>query len=276
VASNGFEGETESSYFGVTASVSIKWEGEARPESYWYDSSIDFDMLQKEGIGAKALERALSKLGQKKIKSGTYKMLLDNITSSQMVSPLLNAITGFSIQQKSSFLLDKIGEKVLGENVTFVDEPHMVGVPGARYFDNEGVATKRLPIFEDGVLKTYFIDTYYGKKLDVAPTISSPSIVTMRMGEKNLEELTVGIDKGIYVTGFNGGNSNPTTGDFSYGVEGFLIENGKKTKPISEMNVTGNFITLWNNLIEAGNDPRQFTSRRIPSLLFDKVDFSGL
>jgi PmbA protein len=133
-----------------------------------------------------------------------------------------------------------------------------------------------LPIFEDGVLKTYFIDTYYGKKLNVAPTISSPSIVTMKMGEKNLEDLMSGIDRGIYVTGFNGGNSNPTTGDFSYGVEGFLIENGKKTKPISEMNVTGNFITLWNNLIEAGNDPRQFTSRRIPSLLFDKVDFSGL
>ena len=78
------------------------------------------------------------------------------------------------------------------------------------------------------------------------------------------------------VTGFNGGNCNSTTGDFSYGIEGFLIENGKTTQPISEMNVTGNMITLWNNLEEAGNDIRKSSSWRIPSLLFNDIDFSGL
>jgi PmbA protein len=77
------------------------------------------------------------------------------------------------------------------------------------------------------------------------------------------------------VTGFNGGNCNPTTGDFSYGIEGFLIENGKITQPVNEMNITGNMLTLWNNLVEIGNDARLTSNRRIPSLLFDNIDFSG-
>ena len=84
------------------------------------------------------------------------------------------------------------------------------------------------------------------------------------------------LPKGILVTGFNGGNSNHNTGDFSFGVEGFLIENGKLAKPISEMNITGNLLTLWENLLEIGNDVRLNSSWRMPSILFDDVSFSGL
>ena len=98
----------------------------------------------------------------------------------------------------------------------------------------------------------------------------------MKHGDKDENGLIASLNKGILVTGFNGGNNNSTTGDFSYGIEGFLIENGKLTQPISEMNITGNLVTLWNNLLEVGNDPRQSSSWKIPSLLFDGVDFSGL
>jgi len=112
--------------------------------------------------------------------------------------------------------------------------------------------------------------------MDVEPTIGSPSIVTEEVGNKNGDGLSAGINKGILVTGFNGGNCNSSTGDFSYGIEGCLIENGKLTQPISEMNITGNMLTLWSNLREIGNDPRLNSSWRIPSLAFDGVDFSGL
>ena len=78
------------------------------------------------------------------------------------------------------------------------------------------------------------------------------------------------------MTGFNGGNCNSSTGDFSYGIEGFLIERGQLTRPVAEMNVTGNMLTLWSHLAETGNDPRLSSSWRVPSLLFDDVDFSGL
>jgi PmbA protein len=98
----------------------------------------------------------------------------------------------------------------------------------------------------------------------------------MPQGSQNAEGLTTAVDKGIFVTGFNGGNCNPTTGDFSYGIEGFLIEKGKITQPVNEMNITGNMLALWSNLVETGNDARQSSSWRIPSLLFDNVDFSGM
>lgn len=276
VASNGFEGETSGSSFSVSASVSIHGEGDARPESFWYDSSLYYDVLKKEGIGTKALERVLRKLGQKKVASGKYKMVVDNMNSARLLSPIIDAIYGSSIQQKNSFLLDKLNQQVLGDKVTLTDEPHLIKASGARYFDGEGVATKRMPVFENGVLKTYYIDTYTANKMQVSPTIASPSIFTMQLGTKDTEELITSVDNGLLITGFNGGNCNSTTGDFSYGVEGFLIESGKLTQPISEMNATGNMITLWNNLLEAGNDPRTFSSWRIPSLLFDEVDFSGL
>ena len=230
----------------------------------------------KEGLGTKALERVFRKLGQKKVASGKYRMIVDNMNSGRLLSPVIDALYGSSIQQKNSFLLDKLDQKVLGDKLTLIDEPHLIKASGARYFDGEGVATKRMPVFENGVLKTYYIDTYSANKMEVKPTIASPSILTMQMGDKNTDNLIASVDKGILVTGFNGGNCNSTTGDFSYGVEGFLIEKGKLTQPISEMNATGNMIALWNNLTEVGNDPRLFSSWRIPSLLFDGVDFSGL
>ena len=276
IASNGFEGEAATSSFSLMASVSVRGEGEARPESYWYESSLYFNELMKQGIGTKALERVLRKIGQKKAASGKYTMVVDNMNSAQLLSPILGAIDGSAIQQRNSFLLDKLGQKVLGSNVTLLDEPHLVKASGARYFDNEGVATKRQPIFQDGVLKTYFIDTYRANKMQVEPTISSPSVLVMQTGTKDLEGLIAGVEKGIWVTGFNGGNCNSTTGDFSYGIEGFLIENGKIVRPVSEMNVTGNMLTLWQNVVETGNDPRVSSSWRIPSVVFEDVAFSGL
>lgn len=276
LASNGFEGESHSTWYSMSASVSIKGEGEARPASYWYESSIYFDKLIKENIGQKALERVLQKLGQKKIKSGKYTMVVDPMNSSRLISPLMGALNGSSLQQKNSFLLNKLNEKVGSNKLTLLDEPHLIGARGARYFDGEGVATKRAPIFENGVLKTYFIDTYYAKKMGVEPTISGASLLVLQPGSKNLEGLIGGVRNGILITGFNGGNCNGTTGDFSYGIEGFLIENGRLTTPIYEMNITGNMLTLWNSLVETGNDARLTSSWRIPSLVFEGVDFSGL
>ncbi|MBK5719392.1 TldD/PmbA family protein [Dysgonomonas sp. Marseille-P4677] len=276
IASNGFEAESYDSAFNLTVEVALKTNGDARSESYWFDSAIYWDDLKKNGIGKKALERALRKIGQTKIKSGRYDLLLDNTTSSRLFSPIISAIYGTALQQKNSFLLNKLGEKIASDKLTVTDTPHLNRAFGARWFDGEGVATKERAIIEKGVLKTYFIDTYNSLKMDVMPTIASPSIIQTAQGNKNHDELLHSIQKGIWVTGFNGGNSNSTTGDFSFGVEGFLIENGIATTPISEMNITGNILTLWENLIDVGNDPRNSSPWRLPSLLFSEVNFSGL
>lgn len=276
ITSNGFEGESSSSYFSIYANVSVKDQSEARPESYWFESSLLYKDLKNVGIGEKALSRALSKLGQRKIESGKYEMVVDNLNASQLLSPLMDAIDGVAIQQKNSFLMDRLNEPVMNSLFTLRDEPHLVGAYGARYFDEEGVATQPRTIFDKGVLNTFLIDTYRANKLKMDPTVASASILTMDRGEKDKEQLVSGIHRGILVTGFNGGNCNAATGNFSYGIEGFLIEEGCLVQPVSEMNITGNMIDLWNHLVEVGNDPRSCTSWRIPSLHFEDVDFSGI
>lgn len=276
IASNGFEGENGGTYFVIRSSASIRGEGEARPSDGWSEVALIYDELPKENIGKKALERVMRKLGQKKAASGVYTMVVDPLNSSRLVGPMMQSLYGNALQQKNSFLIDKLNQQVASQKLTLIDEPHLTKANGARYFDYEGVKTERRPVFENGVLKTYYIDTYSGNKMQVTPTISSPSILTMPGGTKDLQQLIAGVKKGILITGFNGGNSNSTTGDFSYGIEGFLIENGVLTQPVSEMNVTGNMLTLWNNLAEVGNDPRLSNSWRIPSLVFDEVNFSGL
>ena len=275
IASNGFEGESETTYFELSAETSMKGEGDARPQGAWYDSAVFWENLQKKNIGKTAYERTLRKLGQEKIESGVYKMVLDNLSSPRLFWPLISALTGDAIQQKSSFLINKLGEKIASDKLTVIDDPHIKNARGARWFDNEGVATKKYNVIENGVLNMYYIDTYYGGKLNMEPTIQSPSILTLQGGDKNFEQILSNIDKGIWVTGFNGGNSNATTGDFSFGIEGFLIEKGKAVKPLNEMNITGNLLTLMSNILEIGNDPRTISSYRIPSILFDAVNFSG-
>jgi PmbA protein len=275
VDSNGFEGETATTYFSLSAETALKGEGDARPSSYWYDSTVFWKDLQKNGIGKKAYERTLRKLGQEKIESGVYKMLVDNLSISNLLSPLISAMTGSAIQQKSSFLIDKLGQKIVSDKLTLVDDPHIKNARGARWFDGEGVATKKFNIIENGILNRYFIDTYYAGKLGVEPTIQSPSILTVKLGDRNFEQILSSLDKGIWITGFNGGNTNSTTGDFSFGIEGFLVENGRVIKPLSEMNITGNLLTLWQNVLEIGNDPRTHSAQHIPSILFDAVNFNG-
>ena len=275
VASNGFEGETATTYFGLSAGVSMKGEGDARPQGYWYDSAVFWKNLQKKEIGKTAFDRTLRKLGQEKIGSGVYPMILDNLSSPRIFYPFLSALTGGAIQQKSSFLIDKLGEKIASEKLTVVDDPHIKNARGARWFDGEGAATKKYNVIENGVLNMYYIDTYYGGKLNMEPTIQSPSILTLQLGNRNFDQILASMDKGIWVTGFNGGNSNNTTGDFSFGIEGFLIEKGLISKPLNEMNITGNLLTLLKNILEIGNDPRTISSYRIPTILFDAVNFSG-
>ncbi len=275
VNSNGFEGDNANSVFGLYTSVSVKG-GEARPEADWGESAIKYANLKKEGSGRIALEKALKKIGQSKIKSGTMSMIVENRQLNRLFSPLINALNGAQIQQKNSFLIDKIGEKVASEKLTITDDPFIVGGRGSRLFDGEGLATQKRTVFEKGVLKTYYIDTYYGKKLEMEPTSGGTTNLVFETGNNDLNGLVASVKKGILVTGFNGGNSNGSTGDFSYGIDGFLIENGKIIQAVSEMNITGNLKTLWSNIGEIGNDVYQNSSWLTPSVLFENVEFSGL
>jgi len=275
VASNGFEGDSENSYYSLNASVSVT-DGEARPTGGWNESAIFSDKLIRDGIGKKALKRAVDRLGQAKIESAKMPMIVENKRAGQPLRPLISALNGSAIQQRQSFLIDMLGEKIGSDLLTLTDDPFIVSGRGSRLYDGEGIATKKRSVFENGVLKTYFIDTYYGKKLGMDPNSGGTTNMVLKPGEKDLEGLLNDISRGILVTGFNGGNSNAVTGDFSYGIEGFLVEKGQLVKPVAEMNITGNFKQLWKDLVAVGSDVDLSRSWRLPSMVFDNVDFSGI
>lgn len=276
VASNGFGGDRENSYYYMRASVSVK-DGESRPRGYWSETSLFHKELVKEGIGRQALRRALDKIGQEKIASGNMTMIVENrVAGNNLVQPLISSLNGSSIQQKNSFLIGMKGQRIGSELMTLTDDPFIVSGRASRFFDSEGLATRNRKIVENGTLKNYYIDTYYSKKLEMEPTSGETTNLIFQPGERDLEGLIASVERGILVTGFNGGNSNGSTGDFSYGIEGFLVEEGNLVRPVAEMNVSGNFRQLWNKLVAAGNDVYTGSSWRLPSLVFENVGFSGI
>jgi len=275
VTSNGFKGDIARTDISVYATVSVK-DDQSRPSDYWFESGLFFDKLEKTGIGQKALERTLRKKGARKIKSGKYPMILENRIATNLLSPVFSALNGYSIYQKQSFLAGKAGKQVASDILMIDDDPTLKSEPGSRLFDEEGLAAVKRPVIENGILRNYYIDTYYGKKLGMKPTSGSTSNIIFKGGDKDLAGLIASLKKGILITGFNGGNCNGSTGDFSYGIEGFYIEGGKVINPVNEMNITGNMNDLWFRLAETGNDFMKGTSVKVPSLLIDAVDFSGM
>lgn len=275
ITSNGFKGESGNSNFELYASVSVKG-GDARPSDYWFEQAIFFEKLKKSEIAAVALSRALKKIGQEKIRSGKYTMIVENRVTGRLLNPLIDALNGYSIQQKNSFLIGKMNEQIASDKLNLIDDPLIISGNGSRLFDGEGLEAKKRAVFEKGILKTYFISTYYGKKLEMEPTTGDTSNLILTPGAQSLDELIASVENGILVTGFNGGNTNGSTGDFSYGIDGFLIGKGRLIKPVSEMNITGNMNEFWKELVAVGNDPDPNSSWRIPSLVFTNVDFSGI
>ena len=245
--------------------------------SYWWDATPRLQDLAIEGCARTACQRAMEQIGPQEIKSGKYTLIVDTECASKLLTPLLSALGGYSLQQKNSFLKDTLGKKVFPEALTILDCPRTPGDTGCRLFDSEGVATREMPLIEKGVVKTYFLNTYMARKMEMEPTVEDATRVKVlpHGACKNLEEVLQKVGEGILVTGFNGGNSNPATGNFSYGIEGFLIRDGKRVHPIREMLITGNFIGLWNNLLIAASDARPCLSKLVPTLAFKDVDFSA-
>jgi PmbA protein len=226
--------------------------------------------------GRIAAERALSRLGAKKTESKALTMVLDNRAAGRLVGALAGPLSGQALQQKRSFFEGKLGQPIGSKLLHLTDDPFVRKGFGSRLFDGEGLAARQRVVFEDGVLHTYFIDTYYGKKLGLAPTTGGMSNLSWRLGERSKEQLIKDAGEAIYVTGFIGGNSNATTGDYSLGVQGFMIRGGTVAEPVAEMNIAGNQLELWKQLVAVGNDPYPFSTLRTPTLVFDGVSFAGL
>lgn len=130
-------------------------------------------------------------------------------------------------------------------------------------------------MIDEGILRDYYIDWYYSRKLDCEPTTGGPTNLIIPPGERSVEEIMKDVDRGILVTGVIGGNSNSTTGDFSLGIFGQLFDHGKPVQPVAEMNIADNHLQFWNKLTEIANDPWMYSTRQLPSLVFKDIVVSG-
>lgn len=278
IDSQGFEGRHTETCFSVFAEMTIQDESGSKYSGFWWESSFDKDGVSLPGCSEKALKRAVRQIGPKKRRSGHYKMVVDTSVATKLISPILTALNAASIQQKMSFLDGTIGQRIFPESMTLMDLARTPRKNGSRLFDTEGVATKDAPIIENGVVKQYFVNTYMAAKMGIEPTvedISRPCLLPLKDNSLSLEDLLQLSGSGILVTGFNGGNCNPVTGDFSFGIEGFAFSKGKVTHPVREMLITGNILELWNNLIAVGSDARPSVRWQIGSLAFENVSFSA-
>ena len=243
--SNGlFARHTETS-FEIGYEVTVEDPDGNRYASYWWDATPRLkDILPSlKTCSETAVRRAAAQIGPMDHPGGKCNIVVDSECASKFLTPVLNALGGYAVQQKNSFL-------------------------------SEGVATQEFPIVDKGVITRYFVNTYIAGKTGMAPTIEDatrPKVVPFG-GCKTRDDLLRKIGSGIYITGFNGGNSNTSTGDFSYGIEGFAFEDGRITHPVREMLVTGNFIDLWNHLVATADDARLCMSKLIPTLAFESID----
>ena len=284
--SQGFEGRHTETSFNCFSELTIQDNEGNRYSGYWWEASPHFDVLRLKECSHTALERAISQIGPRSRRSGRYRMIVDGTVASRLVSPLINALNASAIQQKMSFLDGSLEKKMFSEGLTIMDNARTPGKSGSRMYDSEGVATQNRAIIDHGVVKQYFVSTYMAEKTGFAPTIediSRPCLSPFMAGKEltdlekgvSLKDILVQCGNGIYVTGFNGGNCNPVTGDFSFGIEGFAFSKGKITHPVKEMLITGNIVELWNSLTAAGTDTRSSSRWQIPTLAFENVSFSA-
>jgi PmbA protein len=276
ISSNGFSGARASTYCWYGTSVTLRDQGERRASDGYYAGGAHVgDLPSAADVARVALDRALSRLGSEKGPTAKTTMVVDSRAAGQLIGRLLGAASARRVQQGQSFWADLVGKKAFSDRLTIVDDPLIPRGFGSRHFDDEGISARTIPIIENGEVLNLYVDTYYGRKTGMEPTTGSASNRVVDPGEKSLDELLAAVGEGVYVTSWLGGNADNTTGDYSLGLRGHMIENGKLGRPVGEMNVTGNLKDLFGRLEMVGNDIYPYSATLSPSLVFGDVDFSG-
>ncbi len=147
---------------------------------------------------------------------------------------------------------------------------------GSRYYDSDGFPARKRELLTEGILNEFLVDWYYSRKLGWEPTSGSLSNIIIPPGVRSVQDIIRDLERCILITGFIGGNSNSTTGDFSVGIIGKLFEKGSFVRNVAEMNIADNHLNFWNKLVEVANDPWIYSQARLPSLVFDDVVVAGI
>jgi PmbA protein len=285
VTSHGFRGAYLSSGQSVSMTA-IAGEGTAMERDYDYSSTLHgADLDPPEKVGRTAGERTVERLNPRKVKSKRVPVVFDRRVAGSLVGHLAGAINGAAVARKTSFLKDRLGERLFRPGIHVLDDPLRRRGLRSRPFDAEGVATERLAVVEDGVLASWFLDSATARELGLASTghaqrgVSStpapgPSNLHLAAGSDTPEALMADIAEGFYVTDLIGVGVNQVTGDYSRGASGFWIENGKRSYPVSEVTIAGNLIDMFQALSPA-NDLEFRFGTNAPSVRVEGLTVAG-
>jgi PmbA protein len=283
----GFVGESRRSHCSMMAIPIAQSEDGAMQRDYWFSVARSLKKLDSpEAVGREAARRTLRRLGARKVASTKVPVVFDPLVAGSILDHIFGAANGDAIYRHASFLAGKLGEKIAGDNVTLIDDGTMPGGFGTSPFDGEGVPTRRTPVIEKGVLKSYLLNTYTARKLGLETTgnaarglAGNPGISSgnffLQPGARVPRQIIADIPRGLYVTEFLGFGVNLVTGDFSQGASGLWIENGELTFPVEEVTVAGNLKDMLNNISEIGNDLEFRGSTASPTLRIDGMTIAG-
>jgi PmbA protein len=275
--SKGFAGSYRRSLLNAYAGFQ-SGEGTNLFEDYWQDSSTHLaDLRPPEEIGKRAVERVVRMLGGRMVESQVVPVVFDPQMSAWLLGFLGRCLSGALVARRASFLTDKLGTAVGNPLVNIVDDGLLVGGRATVPFDGEGVPSRRTVVFDRGVLKSYLVDTYWGRKLKHPSTGSDGGTTNFywAAGTSSPEEIVRSVDKGLYFTRFLGLGQEPTTGDISVGAFGQWIEKGELTHPVSEITVSANLGTMLQNVEMVGNDLELRDSVCAPTIKFTGITVGG-
>jgi PmbA protein len=258
--SNGFLEEYEQTYCGLSLGL-LAGETDNQVEDYWSCSKLHFKELESpEEIARKAVERTVRQIKPRKIKTQKVPVIFEPTMTSWLLGFLFACASGVSIYQKTSFLVDKLGERIGNERVTVYDDGLMPGKLGTKPFDAEGVPSQETLVVDKGRLKNYLCNTYAARKLKLKSTGSSsgtgvsPSNFYLQNGKIPPEKIISSLEKGLILIRTIGHGLNPVTGDISRGAFGLWVEKGEIVYPVSEITISGNLGEILNNIEMVAND----------------------
>jgi PmbA protein len=285
VTSHGFHGAYLGSRHGVSM-MAIAGEGTGMERDYDYSSALHAaDLEAPEHIGRRAGERAVARLNPRKVSTRKVPVVFEPRVANSLVSHLASAANGASVARKTSFLRDKMGAKLFADGVAIIDDPLRVRGLRSRPFDGEGVATRRMALVEDGVLRSWLLDCATARELGLATTghaqrgVSSvpspgPSNLHLAAGSLSGDDLIADVKDGFYVTDLIGMGVNMVTGDYSRGASGFWIENGRRSYAVSEVTIAGNLTDIFRTLTPA-NDLEFRYGTNAPTVRLEGLTVAG-
>jgi PmbA protein len=286
VLSGGFSAVRRGSFASLSVVPVVEDEGGKKRRGHYWTGSRHLSGLESlERVGEQAAERTLRQLGSRKVRSCQVPVVFDSDAARSLLGSFVGCALGSAIWRRSSYLAEREGTVVASPLISIVDDPLIPRGPGSRVFDGEGLAARRNVIVENGVLKTFLLDSYCGRKLDKPSTASAgrsgggvgpgTSNLMLQPGTQTPEEVIASTGRGLFVTEMMGFGFNAVTGDFSRGAAGFWIEDGKLAFPVSEITISSNLDQMLQNIDAVANDLVLKTSTACPTLRVSQMTIAG-